>query len=331
MLLSSLTKTLHSLSICILCTPYLFERTLSSYLEETAAAETTARYTYRHFSSAKDLLDHIRQVGHVDCLLLQATPELQDLLDQLRQQIIFFPAVIIVESSRLDADSPDADADGPDRDSDQDSDQDSGRDSASARREPVPLSYHPAVITVSGHQLNQVGLAIDQAISKFLQLQPNGQMNAEATPSTEPVLTHHLTHNLMAQQLQLAEKLKERLDYLGVYYKRNSQHFLRHMSPPQRAELLQQLTSDYREIILTYFSDETHLNDKIDNFVNFVFFADVPISKIVEIHMELMDEFSKQLKLEGRSDEILLDYRLTLIDILAHLCEMYRRSIPRES
>jgi circadian clock protein KaiA len=46
--------------------------------------------------------------------------------------------------------------------------------------------------------------------------------------------------------------------------------------------------------------------------------------------MELMDQFSQSLKLEGRSDEILLDYRLALIDILAHLGEMYRRSIPRE-
>jgi circadian clock protein KaiA len=27
---------------------------------------------------------------------------------------------------------------------------------------------------------------------------------------------------------------------------------------------------------------------------------------------------------------VLLDYRLTLIDSLAHLCEMYRRSVPRE-
>jgi circadian clock protein KaiA len=43
-----------------------------------------------------------------------------------------------------------------------------------------------------------------------------------------------------------------------------------------------------------------------------------------------MDKFSQSLKLEGRSDEILLDYRLALIDILAHLGEMYRRSIPRE-
>ncbi|MEO1622897.1 MAG: hypothetical protein AAFU53_17930, partial [Cyanobacteria bacterium J06632_3] len=26
----------------------------------------------------------------------------------------------------------------------------------------------------------------------------------------------------------------------------------------------------------------------------------------------------------------LADYRLTLIDVVAHLCEMYRRSIPRD-
>ncbi|HEY9302275.1 MAG TPA: circadian clock protein KaiA, partial [Phormidium sp.] len=52
---------------------------------------------------------------------------------------------------------------------------------------------------------------------------------------------------------------------------------------------------------------------------------------IVEIHMELMDEISKQLKIEGRGDEILQDYRLTLIDVIAHLCEMYRRSLPKDS
>lgn len=131
--------------------------------------------------------------------------------------------------------------------------------------------------------------------------------------------------------MRLAEKLKERLGYLGIYYKRSSKNFLRYMSLPQRQELLQQLKVDYREIILSYFSPESGLNQKIDNFVNVAFFADVPIAQIVEIHMGLMDEFSKQLKLEGRSDEVLQDYRLTLIDAIAHLCEMYRRSIPRES
>ena len=87
--------------------------------------------------------------------------------------------------------------------------------------------------------------------------------------------------------------------------------------------------ASYREIILNYFDDEPDINQAIDQFVNQAFFADISVSRVLEIHMELMDEFSQQLKLEGRSEEILLDYRLTIIDILAHLGEMYRRCIPR--
>ncbi|MFM9160590.1 MAG: KaiA family protein, partial [Dolichospermum sp.] len=49
----------------------------------------------------------------------------------------------------------------------------------------------------------------------------------------------------------------------------------------------------------------------------------------IEIHMDIIDEFAKQLRLEGRSDETLLDYRLTLIDILAHLCEIYRSTVAK--
>ena len=43
--------------------------------------------------------------------------------------------------------------------------------------------------------------------------------------------------------------------------------------------------------------------------------------------MELMDDFSQQLKLEGRSNDIILDHRLALVDIIANLGEMYRRSL----
>ena len=87
---------------------------------------------------------------------------------------------------------------------------------------------------------------------------------------------------------------------------------------------------EYRQIILIYFSETAQVNQAIDQFVNRAFFADLSVSQILEIHMELMDEFAQQLKLEGRNEDILLDYRLALIDIIAHLCEMYRRSIPRE-
>jgi len=46
--------------------------------------------------------------------------------------------------------------------------------------------------------------------------------------------------------------------------------------------------------------------------------------------MNLIDSWSKQLVLEGHQSEFLQDYRLALLDVMAHLCEMYRRSIPPE-
>ena len=102
------------------------------------------------------------------------------------------------------------------------------------------------------------------------------------------------------------------------------------MTRAEEQALLQQLKSDYRHILINYFTttDKT-LKDYIDKFINAVFYANIPVPRVIEIHMELIDEFSKQLKLEGRSDEALLDYRITLIDILAHLCELYRCSISQ--
>ncbi len=92
-------------------------------------------------------------------------------------------------------------------------------------------------------------------------------------------------------------------------------------------EFLQQLKADYRQILLNYFTNDTTVKQQIDKFINKVFNAKIPIPQIIEIHMELIDDFSKKLKIEGRSDEILLDYRITLIDVLAHLCEIYRSSL----
>lgn len=101
------------------------------------------------------------------------------------------------------------------------------------------------------------------------------------------------------------------------------------MPSSTREELWSQLKADYRQILLLYFTNDTIVKQQIDKFINVVFNAKIPVPEIIEIHMELIDEFSKQLKLEGRSDEVLLDYRLTLIDVLAHLCEMYRSSLPQ--
>ncbi len=101
------------------------------------------------------------------------------------------------------------------------------------------------------------------------------------------------------------------------------------MTQVDQQVLLRQLKSDYREILINYFTTDKTLKEKIDKFINAVFCANIPVPQIIEIHMDLIEEFSKHLKLEGRSDETLLDYRLTLIDVLAHLCEVYRCSNSR--
>lgn len=101
------------------------------------------------------------------------------------------------------------------------------------------------------------------------------------------------------------------------------------MTRAEEQGLLLQLKSDYRQILINYFTTDKKLKEKIDKFINEVFCANIPVPQIIEIHMELIDEFSKQLKLEGRTDEALLDYRLTLIDILAHLCELYRNAVAK--
>lgn len=295
------------LSLCILYPTDAFAQFLSPFLEEATRLGKTAqpiRYICEFVPSSEALLKYVQQPVHpIDCLILPVFPGLQALFERLQQQALFFPTVVIEAAVPSDP--------------------------ASEPEKPFtqpPFSYHPAVMSLTVAQISQLSLTIEQSISKFLQLNPD-----EPSNSNLMVLPPSPTHRLMAQQLRLAEKLKERLDYLGVYYKRNPRNFLRHMTPSQKEELLQQLSVDYRAIVLAYFTDEPGLNDKIDQFVNVAFFADVPIAQVVAIHMDLMDEFSKHLKLEGRSDEVLLDYRLTLIDTLAHLCEMYRRSIPRES
>jgi circadian clock protein KaiA len=192
---------------------------------------------------------------------------------------------------------------------------------------PETQIYHSAEIYINPEQLSSISTTVDQAIAQFLNLAPSCLL------SDKPVNIDKDNNRqtfLLLQQRRLAEKLKERLGYLGVYYKRNPKYFYRNLSPEEQQNFRTQFAADYREIILDYFNENPPSNQAIDQFVNQAFFADISVSYILETHMKLMDAFTQQLKLEGRSEEILLDYRLTLIDIVAHLCEMYRRSIPRE-
>lgn len=315
-----------SLSLCIFHTSDALYCSLLQYLRGNSPNEAAGeRYNITHFSSRQSLLDFIGQeTNHIDCLILQEAPDLLSLFNELQQRDAIFPTVIVQPdpgSLPFTSDS-----------SNNSSSSTVSNNATDTSVDALSLSdaYHSTTLRLPADQFSQLGSTIDQAINKFIQLSPH-PTDLQSTDNSVELFNVQRSSSLKARQVRLSEKLKERLGYLGVYYKRNSQNFLRHMTPFEREELLRQLRQEYREIILTYFSDETDLNRKLDNFVNVAFFADVPVSQIVEIHMNLMDEFSKQLRLEGRSDEILQDYRLTLIDTIAHLCEMYRRSIPRES
>ena len=276
----------------------------SPVLKETLESSLDLQDYRLHFEAlVEDLLVWIGKNRHrIDCLILSQDDDLPTLLENLQARDILLPTLIVrLEVGLTQPDNWDK----------------------------VPLSrYHNAIAYITQSDLPQVEQFIHQAIEQFLHL-PYNQAPEDAEIST---LEDTRSFLLSLQQQRLAEKLKERLGYLGVYYKRNPDNFLRHLSPAERANTLEELRTYYRVIILSYFSKDTSLlNQQIDDFVNIAFFADVSVSKIVEIHMELMEHFSKQLKLEGRSEEILLDYRLTLIDVIAHLCEMYRRSVPREA
>ena len=254
----------------------------------------------------------------IDCLIVQSSEESMQTLRGLRSRDILLPALMVREASSpvLSANSALANA---------------GREAIDQNgngtgENQIDTGYHEALTDVYVDDIDGLDDAIRQAVDRYLQL-PTEIREYEARRQKESDQRLFL---LSLQQQRLREKLKERLGYAGVYYKRNRQNFLRNMNSSEKQEFLDKLHQDYRRIILNYFSDDDEINQKIDDFVNVAFFADVSVPNIVELHMELIEDFSKQLKLEGRNEEVLADYRLTLIDVIAHLCEMYRRSIPQD-
>lgn len=269
------------------------------------------RYLLLKINSTTEFVQYVIEQDHqVDCLVVVEDEDFSYLAEQLQLQNIFLPIVVIRPQSSS-------------------TEQDAAFDLTSNLYPKTDFVYHSYEVEASAPQLDQINNFIAQAIRQFVTHAVTTRLNDSSSPSDQPTELPH--YNIERQQKRLAEKLHERLGYLGVYYKRNPRNFIRNLSVTDRQELLDQLKSKYRQIVLNYFSKDPDLNKKIDEYVNIAFFADLPVSRIVEIHMELMEQLSKQLKLEGRSEEMLLDYRLTLIDIMAHICEMYRRSIPKDS
>jgi circadian clock protein KaiA len=182
------------------------------------------------------------------------------------------------------------------------------------------VDYHPDEIHLPPDQLEQLTYSLDAAISRSLSraLASGGSSAAQAAGRDEP----------MPEGWRLANRLQDRLGLLGVFYKRDPSRFLRNLNPQNAEILLASLQRTYRDLLLSYFKNPAAANQALESFVNTAFFSDLPITKTVEIHMDLIDSFSKQLRLEGHKSDFLQDYRLALLDVMAHLCEMYRRSIP---
>ncbi|XGV95693.1 MAG: circadian clock protein KaiA [Leptolyngbya sp. BL-A-14] len=286
------------------------------------------RHLITFLQSSDEFFAFVDQEKHsLDCLILHGNTTLPHLAHQLHGQATLLPAVIVTTETRLSSTQQAAE-----QSSEHDAVHTSDAPSISKAVDQLGLAfaYHTAEVWITSGQFEAISDYIERAIDQFLHLSPTCRLSN--TLSTVDLSTDLSAQNfLMLQQRRLSEKLKERLGYLSVYYKRNPRNFFRYMSVDQQQETLEQLRQEYREIVLHYFTEDETLNQRIDEFVNSAFFADIATAQVVEIHMDLMDEFAKQLKLEGRSDEILLDYRLTLIDTIAHLCEMYRRSVPREA
>ena len=184
------------------------------------------------------------------------------------------------------------------------------------------IEFHESEVHLPPDQLEQLSYSLDAAVSRFLRhglvasgAAPAGAAQASGTPD----------------RWKLANRLKGRLGFVGVFYKRDPSRFLRNLPEAEREELVNSLERTYRDLLLSYFRDPAAANQALESFVNTAFFSDLPITKTVEIHMNLIDGFSKQLKLEGHKNDFLQDYRLALLDVMAHLCEMYRRSIPPDA
>jgi circadian clock protein KaiA len=285
------------LSIAILAESPEISPLLAQYL----SAEP---HVWRYFDNELKFLAHVEaDKQELDCLVFQGQSQLLPALDLLYDRCILLPIVIIL-----------------------------GLETTPANSAPPTTStgyvYQPSEVILAAANLSEIGSAIDKAIAKFLKLDPptTAPDNIQTSEIEQGISTPNF---LLQKQRRLSDKLKERLGYLAVYYKRNPRQFFRHLDREQKEEVLTGLKSQYRQIVLDYFDEGGEINETIDEFVSRVFFTDLSVSEIVKIHMELMEEFSKQLKLEGRSEDILLDYRLTLIDVIAHLCELYRRSVPQ--
>ena len=96
------------------------------------------------------------------------------------------------------------------------------------------------------------------------------------------------------------------------------------LSEFEQKKALKGIKIEYSLILFDYFADKDSINNKIEDFAREAFKIYLPINKIVEIHLDLIDTLEKELMIESLHAEYISDFRLTLIDVIAHLGELYR-------
>ena len=320
---STFNDTSNKLCICLFSTQSKFIQSVERLLINDRDLSTTnssklpvkrSSYQLSSFNQIEKLIEFIRQnKEQIDCLVFSNSDRFALIINRLQKLDILLPIVVVETESYI-------------------------KELAEIEKESARLwidaaidspLYHQAETHLYPTQLREIDSYIKLAINKFItlgtEIKTNGDRLGKESNSEEPI-----EKSLAINQRRLTNKIKEKLGCSEINYKRNAKNFYCNLSTENKNKLNRKLINNYRQILLSYFEDNALINKLIDEFVNLVFFADVSTSKIIEIHMELIDNFAHQLKIEGRSDDILLDYRLPLIDVISHICEMYRRSIPYE-
>ena len=159
----------------------------------------------------------------IDCLLIQDGPKVNALFQRLQEQEILLPTLLLSDKPENSIQTEAETSLSPEVTTTD--------ENLVASKSPTP-DYHGAVIRLTTAALDQLEHYIHQAIDQFLKL-PASRDETDSQLRGDEASPHLL---LSLQQQRLAEKLKERLGYLGVYYKRNSQNFLRNMTQAERQD-----------------------------------------------------------------------------------------------
>ena len=132
------------------------------------------------------------------------------------------------------------------------------------------------------------------------------------------------------QQNKLDRKLNKKLPS-DVCFNRNYSSFFTNLLDLEPGKIQEKFELIYAQILFNYFSDEEKASSLINRFLKLAFSVNLPMNKVIEIHLEVINGLEHQLMLESLNTQYLTDYRLALIDVIAQLGEIYRSAVCENS